>query len=338
MKSKIRNLIAESFDLITTIQPQSAAYKVFTGAQLHGGPQTKLGQLRAGAANRGERYGTVVCLSAARVPLTVLRLLRQRGARIVVNQNGVYYPLWCPEGFRSRNRFLRVLNRVAHHSFFQSRFSEISFERWVGPLPATRSILLNAVDRSRFFPSGEPPSDPLRALVFLDFREFNAVLWSHLAPLLRSAVPGFRFTLMGQRDTSGFAERLQEKLAGVPIDWHFDADQATVARVLRGCDVALHFVFNDVCPNKVIECLASGVYVICGSAGGSAELVARGGGEALPVPAGFERRAYPSAPDILAALERFRANPAKLKREAAVAGVNFDLTPWLKAMTRSTYA
>jgi glycosyltransferase involved in cell wall biosynthesis len=339
MKSKICNLISETFDLITTVRPGSRAYKVFTGARLNGGPQTKLGQLSAGAARSGEPYGTVVCLSAARVPLIAVRLLRRLGARIVVNQNGVYYPLWCPDGFRGKNRFLRGLNRVAHHSFFQSRFSEFSFERWVGPLPVSRSVLFNAVDRSRFFPAERNPSNgELRALVFLDFRDFNAELWDYLTPLLAAPPEGYRWVLMGQKSDSALLRRLQAELANVPVEWHFSPGQAEVASVLRGCDLALHLVFNDVCPNKVIECLASGVHVICSTAGGTVELIAECGGEALHVPDGFEQRNYPARAAIIAAMKQFRENAPRLKREAVNCGKKFDLASWLQTMTGVPHA
>lgn len=332
--SRAASLLRISLDLCLTFRPGAKAFKVFAAPGHRGGPHTKYAQLAARAAKPGEPWSTLVCLSSVRVPLGVVRFLRARGARIVVNQNGVYYPLWCPQGFERRNRFLGSLNRLAHHSFFQSEFSEVSYRDWVGPLPPSRSVLYNAVDRAVFRPDASRRPDPsrLRVLVFLDFRAIYAPLWEHLLPLLKDAGRGCTWVLLGWAEDAALLERLRTSLAAAPVEWHLNAGQAGVAEVLRGCDAALHMVFNDVCPNKVLECLASGVFVICSSAGGTRELVRDGAGEVLEVAGGYEKHSYPGVPAVVAALERFRARAEEGKARAARAGERFDLGPWLRAM------
>jgi glycosyltransferase involved in cell wall biosynthesis len=104
-------------------------------------------------------------------------------------------------------------------------------------------------------------------------------------------------------------------------------------QTIRGCDASLHFVFNDVCPNKVLECLASGVHVICSSAGGAKELVAQGGGEVLPVTEGYEAASYPDPSAVKSALERAARDRAVFRKAAREASVRFDLSAWTRAMT-----
>lgn len=307
---------------------------MFAAPSYGGGPGTKYRQLLKGAAKSGEPYGTVICLSAIRVPLAVLWFLKWRGARVVVNQNGVYYPMWCPDGYERKNRFLASLNHCASHSFFQSEFSEESYSRWVGTLPENRSVLYNAVDRAVFYPdldratnSGEP-----RILVFLDFRPLNEGLWRHLLPLLRNRDLPYKWVLMGAVGDESLVAFLRSELVEADLEWVFRPDLSTTASKIRDCDAALHLVYNDVCPNKVLECLASGVHVICLSAGGTKELLRNGGGEVLEVPSGYEERIYPTVPELLAALERFRSRSMILRTEAARASTRFDLDAWIRAM------
>lgn len=327
---------SESLDLLLTARADSAGYKVFGSPSFAGGPDTKAGQLKNGAAKTGELYSTLICLSAVRVPLFVLWLLRRRGVKIHVNQNGVYYPLWYPAGFRRKNAYLLALSRSADHVFFQSEFARRAFLKWVGPLPASQSLLYNAVDRAKFSPNEARRTDPsrLRILVFQDFREINRELWEFQLSLV-NRVPGAQWVFMGRRESVALEETVREGMAGCAVEWVLSPGNDEVAKVLPSCDVALHFVPNDVCPNKVLECLASGVYVICSGSGGSPELVAGGGGEALPAREDFDARHFPDAELVLAALERFRAHADGKRREAGIAAQKFGLAQWIKAMTGS---
>ncbi|MGZ3655138.1 MAG: glycosyltransferase [Bdellovibrionota bacterium] len=268
------------------------------------------------------------------MPLPLLRLLKALGARITVNQNGVYYPLWSHD-FEKRNAFLRELNSQAHHTFFQSEFARASFERWVGPVPASHSLLYNAVDRRFYSPDWSRKTDRshLRVLLFQDFREINRELWDFHLKLIQGAPAGVEWVILGRAESSALEAKVRSEVGGRPVTWELNPSAERVAKILPSSDVAFHFVHNDVCPNKVLECLASGVYVICSSAGGSRELVARGGGEALPTEESYERRTFPETALVWAALERFSADPEAKRREAHAASAAFDLPPWVKAMT-----
>jgi glycosyltransferase involved in cell wall biosynthesis len=324
--------VLETWDLWRRLEPGNPACRVFGSPSFGGGPGTKREQLRASCAGTGEAYGTLICLSAVRVPLFALRLLRQRGARVVVNQNGVYYPLWSAD-FERRNGYLRALNELADHSFFQSEFALESYRRWVGEPPASHSLLYNGVDRAIFRPDFARASNGAcpRVLVFVDFRESTRDIWLHCAAIAPS-VGDAEWVLVGRAESPALVSEVRARFEGLRAEFHPDPG-ARVPELARGVDVALHFVYNDVCPNKVLECLASGVHVICSSAGGAKELVRGGGGETLRVPEGYDRRAYPTVADVRGALDRFRADPERLRRAAFEASAAFDLAGWLRAMT-----
>lgn len=339
MKKALRwlALALECFDLLVTLRPGKrgpGSHKVFGRPEYVGGPSTKHAQLARSGAGPGRGYSTLICLSAVRVPLGFLRLLRLLGARIVVNQNGVYYPWWYKGDCAERNAFMAKLNAVATHSFFQSQFSVESWKRWVGELPASHSVLFNGVDRERFHldESRVTSASRLRCLVFLDFKESNRELWSYFAGLVRRH-PDEQWVLVGQGASEGLLATVKVELAGMPVEWVVSPGPEALGKALRSCDISCHFVYNDVCPNKVLECLASGVFVLCSSAGGAKELVREGGGIVLPVKEGFEGAEYPSFTDVEKALVQARAKGDSMRREARKASEKFDLRSWISTMT-----
>jgi glycosyltransferase involved in cell wall biosynthesis len=327
----------ECADLLVTLRPSSrgaGTHKIFGRPGYGGGPRTKHNQLARSGAARGRPYSTLICLSAVRVPLFLLRILRFLGARIVVNQNGVYYPFWFKGNHEERNAFLAGLNAAASHSFFQSEFSVESWKRWVGPLPGSFSILPNGVDRDFFRPDHERATNAsrLRCLVFLDFKESNRLLWQYFSGLVRK-LDGEQWVFVGRADSPELVSQVRAALVDVPVEWVLSPAPGELAKALRSCDVSFHFVYNDVCPNKVLECLASGVFVLCSSAGGAKELVRDGGGIVLQVKEGYEVADFPVIEAVEEALVHVRAKGGSMRSEARRASEKFDLGAWTKAMT-----
>lgn len=330
-------LALECADLLITLRPGArgaGTHKVFGRPSYGGGPRTKHNQLAGSGAARGRPYSTLICLSAVRVPLLFLRTLRFLGARIVVNQNGVYYPLWFKGDHEERNAFLAGLNAVASHSFFQSQFSVDSWERWVGPLPGSYSILPNGVDRSFFRPDDQRSTNAskLRCLIFLDFKDSNRALWQYFSALVRK-LGDEQWILMGRAENQALVREVQVELPRAPVEWVLSPGPDELAKTLRSCDISFHFVYNDVCPNKVLECLASGVFVVCSSAGGAKELVRDGGGIVLRVNEGYEVAEYPAIAAVEEALVHARAKGGSMRTEARRASERFDLGAWTKTMT-----
>lgn len=333
-------LVFQLFELLVTLRPAkrgARSCKVFGRPSHAGGPQTKYAQLQRACAGRWETYSTLICLSAVRVPLPALRLFKSLGARVTVNQNGVYYPSWYPAGWEQKNAYLRGLNQLADHTFFQSEFSVDSYRRWVGEPPGNRSILYNAVDREFFHEDREGPKRMVRprVLVFLDFREINRAAWSYFSGLANEATD-LEWVWMGREETSAIVSELRAVPSGKRAEWVLSPSAEMVAKTIRSCDVALHFVYNDVCPNKVLECLASGVYVICSSAGGTKELVTGGGGEVLQVKDGYGAPEFPESAIVLASLKRATEDAYQKRIEARGASARFDLGDWVKLMTGRT--
>jgi len=132
-------------------------------------------------------YSTIICLSGVRVPLIALKVLRLFGATILVNQNGVYYPSWYPENYEKKNLYLKKLNRIANHTFFQSAFAQKSYLDWLGELPPQSSILYNPVDIDFYKPviAKQNTIRMNRVLIFADIQPRLEGLWNHLLDFVR---------------------------------------------------------------------------------------------------------------------------------------------------------
>ncbi len=335
----------KSLDLLLTLRPGLTGprrCKVFGAPSFTGGPMTKFRQLARVCAKKGEPYSTLICLSAVRVPIFVLRVLKFFGARIVVNQNGVYYPSWFGPKYKRANRYLRKLNDSADHVFFQSEFSRESYERWVAPVLPTHSILYNAVDLATYH-SESRATDPKQAriLIFTDVRPLTRGLWKSVLEFLESThaesqdLRDVTWVLAGQEADQDFFLELSHRLAELrserelKIETRFDVATADVPALLRSCDAALHLVYNDPCPNKVLECLASGLHVITVSAGGSKELVGDAG-QILDVPEGYDYGHYPSTEALSEALKSYFKEPALWRARAIGRAKQFVLESWLE--------
>ncbi|MEW6055136.1 MAG: hypothetical protein AB1540_00860 [Bdellovibrionota bacterium] len=329
-------------ELLFTLKPKEKSrtpIKVLAKPAFLGGPATKVSQLTEIMAHRRQHYSSVFCLSAVHTPIFLLRILKLLGAKVVVNQNGVYYPSWFPLGWEEKNAYLRRLNVLSDHTFFQSEFALRSYKQWVGDLPKNYSILHNPVDTRKFLPleEGALKNNALRVLVFADVSEFTEPLWQcvkgllhymEFHPLERVSV---EWTLMGRILSGKVFDRHQlgelDKIEKLKIKMVWEPEAHVVPERIREHDVALHLVYNDVCPNKVLECLASGLGVIGLSAGGTVELVGDAG-ITLNVPQGFGKPAFPAYSELREALSSYFAQKQEYRRRAVLRAQQFDLTLW----------
>lgn len=342
-------LLIDFFDLFLTLRPSMARdslrpqmqgarrLKVFGAPHFGGGPASKMVHLREMLAKKGEPYSHVLCLSAVRVPIFLLWILRWRGAKVLVNQNGVYYPNWMPEGYEARNQFLAKLNRAAHHSFFQSEFALNSYKKWVGEPPASFSILHNPVDQNRFRPSeknsaGGKPT----VLFFMDIGATSLNAWSYFTSLLlgnMAEAQNYRWLLVGRaskemQKNSGASALLK---SGLEVKAHWNPEAAEIPALLASADLLFYPRYNDVCPNKVLECLASGLPVVGLSAGGTKELVGHAG-KILSVVEDYGPPQYPESASVWAALAEISAKLHSYRNEALSRAGNLSLRKWQKAI------
>ena len=225
----------------------------------------------------------------------LLWLAKRRGAKIVVNQDGVAYPGWAGERTDELNEPLRRVVHAADHVVYQSAFSKRSSDEFLGEPRGTWEILPNAVDVDAFTPGPPPGRRPGRA----PRRRPDA----GVPPRARARdVPSRARRASGRaaaRRAGGSSPIRSRHCAGSGSDRRSTSLAGTRRRrrptLYRRAHVLLHTKVNDPCPTTVIEAMACGVPVAYAASGGTVELVGDEAGVGVPHPDGYERDEPPAA-------------------------------------------
>jgi glycosyltransferase involved in cell wall biosynthesis len=296
------------------------------------GGTAKLQKLAARWPNRPTDF-SLVYLGTTYLPRDLRPLLwlaKRRGAKIVVNQDGVAYPGWAGERTDRLNEPLRRVVHAADHVVYQSAFSKRSSDTFLGEPEGSWEILPNAVDVDVFTPGSPPAGGPVILVggdqtqhyrLELALETFRCVLDEH-----REA----RLIVTGRlvSDPGPTIRRLSLERS---VDFTGRYAQAEAPAVFRRAHVLLHTKVNDPCPTTVIEAMACGVPVAYAASGGTVELVGDDAGVGVPHPDGYERDDPPPPDELAAAVSAVLADRERLAAGARRRAVErFALADWLE--------
>jgi glycosyltransferase involved in cell wall biosynthesis len=309
--------------------------------EAEGGPTVKFQRL-ASAVPQSRRYDVVYLASGRLTPDARLLagIARRRGARIVLNQNGVAYPAVYPARWRQINAPMARVMSDADHVFFQSEFCRLSAETFLGARAGPSEVLYNAVDTSLFTPEPASRSAARRLTLLLGgtqqaaYRVESALRATALVASEQDVellVAGGLQWGDGDAANRAWAERLVKEL-GLAERVRFVGaySQSDAPALYRSADILMHTQYNDACPGLVIEALSCGLPVVHSATGGVPELVGDAG-VGVPAPLSWDV-VHPPAPAGLAAgvttvaarLDDF----ADIARRRAVD--RFDIEPWIR--------
>lgn len=222
----------------------------------------------------------------------VAKVLRKR---IVQRLDGVYHPA-TPYGrwYWLYNLKMRMIhNYLADYVIYQSRFSQLSCETFLGKRSKNYTIVYNGVDTDSIRPVIHGNKGHIRLVTFAKFRRRDQI-----EPLL-SAVK-----LLDSNDYSldiygAYTPNLAPLFSSLPSHIAFKGKVSNKELLTRLGAYDL-FLFSDqsACPNSVIEALAAGLPVVAYARGSIEELVKSGYNGAI-VPLGVHdpfRESYPFAP------------------------------------------
>ena len=289
------------------------------------------------------RRFNLLYLVTSRLPhgaASLARAARRKGARVVVNQNGVAYPGWFGAGWERVNAPMRALLSLADHVFYQSVFCRESADRFLGAPGGPSEILYNAVDTNRFHPAARPP-DRLTLLLggSQDLRYRIATALEVLAlvarerPDVQLLVTGRLRWLPDSRASRQDAERVARDLGVLDrVVFLGPYSQTEAPEIFRRAHVLLHTKYNDPCPTVVLEAMASGLPVVYSRSGGVPELVGEDAGTGVAAKISWEHDDPPQPAAMAAAVlalsqpDRYRAASAAARSRAVD---RFDVNPWL---------
>jgi glycosyltransferase involved in cell wall biosynthesis len=261
----------------------------------------------------------------------LLAISRRRGARIVVNQDGVAYPGWAGDAAEELNRPLRQAVLAADHVVYQSDFSKRSADLFLGEPRGSWEVLPNAVDVQHFTPAAAPPhGGPTLLLGGDQTQAYRLELALRTLAALLPRHPDARLLVTGRLVVPVEPLVEQLRLRG-RVHLLGEYAQRDAPAVLRRAHVLLHTKVKDPCPTLVIEAMACGLPVVHPASGGTVELVGDEAGIGVAHPDTW-RRDEPPAPEAMAdAVDRVLADLAAHSARARARAVErFALEPWLE--------
>lgn len=261
----------------------------------------------------------------------LLWIAKRRGARVVVNQDGVAYPGWAGDRADALNEPLGRALLAADHVVYQSEFSKRSADEFLGEPRGTWEILHNAVDTSHFVPAEAlPAGGPVLLLGGDQTQEYRVELALRTLAVVRELQPDARLIVTG-RLVSPIESLLDELGLRDRVDVIGGYAQRDAPAVFRRAHLLLHTKVQDPCPTLVVEALACGLPVVHPASGGTSELVGDVGGVGVPHPVSWERDAPPSPEELADAVHRVLADlPGYSAAARARAVERFSLEPWLE--------
>lgn len=176
-------------------------------------------------------------------------------------------------------RLQRDLAQV-DYVIYQSAFSKQMADLYLFARHHDYGIVFNGVDLNRFYP-GPARADRIRLLSAGALR--HEYMLGTVLPLFNRLWQRHNLELMivGQMDTiceqqlNEFAHAFPTAFERVKIVG--EVPNRDLPKIVQQADILVHPRLGDGCPNTVIEAMACGLPVVCGSWGGQAELVGSGG-------------------------------------------------------------
>lgn len=260
----------------------------------------------------------------------LLALARRRRIPVVLNQDGVAYPGWAGGATDAINEPYRRALAAAEHVLFQSEFSKLSADTFLGGPRGSWEVLYNAVDVDRFTPAATPPADgPVLLLGGDQTQTYRLEVALRTLALVVASEPQARLLVTGRLVSSPDA-LLDELGLRDSVEFVGRYSQREAPDLVRRAHLMLHTKVKDPCPSAVIEAMACGLPVVYPKSGGTVELVGDDAGIGVEHPDTWERD-EPPAPEALArAVELVLAERVRYSAAARERAVErFALGPWL---------
>ncbi len=260
----------------------------------------------------------------------LLRIARRRDAAVVVNQDGVAYPGWAGERTEELNRPLRDAVLAADHVVYQSEFSKLSADLFLGEPRGTWEVLYNAVDVDHFSPADVAPSaGPVLLLGGDQTQEYRLELALRTLSALVPRHPDAQLLVTG-RLVSEIEPLLDELDLRARVHLLGEYDQREAPAIFRRAHLLLHTKVKDPCPTLVIEAMACGLPVVYPASGGTVELVGDVAGIGVPHPDTWERDEPPAPEELADGVDGVLGDLARFSASARARAVErFSLEPWL---------
>lgn len=305
---------------------------------LHGG-KVKLSALSDIYPEISNGYNLLYLVSSAmpRFAEEIVDWAKNKGVKLVWNQNGVAYPGWAGPDYEKMNDSMKRLIHKADYVFYQSAFCKESSDRYLGSIACPWEIAYNYTDADIFQPAQKMVDDDrwelLSAGTHLQEYRVNSVLKT--VAELKSRGHRIMLTISGGLDKAVKENDLMKRIDQLGIKNEialkppFSREEAP--SVFQAAHLLLHTKFNDPCPTVLIEAMSCGIPVVGSGSGGLLEMVTEGSGILVNAPKDWENDHSPDEKAMADAVEVIMNDwKGYSKRARTHATSVFSQRTWLK--------
>ncbi len=210
----------------------------------------------------------------ADIAINVINIKPNKAPIQLVRFDGVYFD--TQTSYINKNRILSESMRKADGIIYQSEFSKVMCDKYLGVPSCPSQIILNGADPN-FYERARPIKRRHKHIFFAmsRWRNFKR-LTDTIESFLLADIDDSILYIAGGLSRSGidlkkYGHHRKLKFLG-------QINQKIAASYLKVSTAFLHLSWFDSCPNGVVEAVAAGVPVICGNIGGTKEIVGPSGG------------------------------------------------------------
>jgi glycosyltransferase involved in cell wall biosynthesis len=244
---------------------------------------------------------------------SIVRKARDKGIKIILNQNGVAFHAWHGRGWEESNNRLREVFNQADYIIYQSNFCQQCASIFLGSRDAPYQVIYNPVDTDLYQPSNRTPRRP-GPILLLGGNQYEKYRFECAIQVLHqilSLLPDARLIITGalwggnQQVSMDLAQKYLQKYGlQTRVEFTGSYSQVEALQIFQRADILIHTKFNDPSPNLIPEALASGLPVVYSASGGVPELVGPDAGIGIPVEQGWERISTPDPLQMAAGIQQ----------------------------------
>lgn len=205
----------------------------------------------------------------------------QKDVKNVLRLDGVYIRDWPEYNWRKQNKPIKVSFDAADGIIYQSNFSKVLCEKYLGKTRAPHAVIYNGADPEDYKPVSSKGCRPFFLAVanWRIFKRLGDTIESFLLADLRDT----DLVIVGDVVEAGIGDKLEKYRKNPRIRFLGELSQEKLIPYYVSCIALVHISWIDNCPNSVVEAICAGKPVICGNVGGTKEIVQESEGLVLDI-------------------------------------------------------
>ena len=181
--------------------------------------------------------------------------------------------------YRSRNVEIKRHLLMADGVIYQSQFSKVMADRYLGKVNCVNAVISNGADPD-WFDRMSPVAKPHKYMFIAANRWRPQKRLRDIIRCFQTAnISDSGLWIAGNLSKSGVTREEQQRLfSDSRVQYLGVLGREALASRLMSCVACIHLSWIDWCPNSVVEAIAAGLVVITNNVGGTRELVGPSGG------------------------------------------------------------